>query len=107
MEFIPSIYQQKIFDFITKGYGSAVINAKAGSGKTTTIVEAMKLINNDKKVLYKDSAIHIATEAIGVERAEERFDSGMTTNQMIKSIMNDIHQFHGVNSNIAKEAMND
>lgn len=52
MEFIPSIYQQKIFDFITKGYGSAVINAKAGSGKTTTIVEAMKLINNDKKVLY-------------------------------------------------------
>lgn len=63
--------------------------------------------SNDKKVLYKDSAIHIATEAIGVERAEERFDSGMTTNQMIKSIMNDIHQFHGVNSNIAKEAMND
>lgn len=52
MDFIPSEYQQKIFDFITKGTGNAVINAKAGSGKTTTLVEAMKLIPNKEKVLF-------------------------------------------------------
>lgn len=52
MEFTPSIYQNKIFDFIQKGVGNAVINAKAGSGKTTTLVEAMKLIPSKEKVLF-------------------------------------------------------
>jgi DNA helicase-2/ATP-dependent DNA helicase PcrA len=52
MEFTPSIYQKKIFDFIQKGVGNAVINAKAGSGKTTTLVEAMKLIPSKEKVLF-------------------------------------------------------
>ena len=52
MDFTPSEYQKKIFDFITKGTGNAVINAKAGSGKTTTLVEAMKLISSKEKVLF-------------------------------------------------------
>ena len=52
MDFVPSEYQEKIFDFVTKGVGNAVINAKAGSGKTTTLVEAMKLIPNKEKVLF-------------------------------------------------------
>jgi DNA helicase-2/ATP-dependent DNA helicase PcrA len=52
MDFTPSEYQQKIFDFVTKGTGNAVINAKAGSGKTTTLVEAMKLIPEKEKVLF-------------------------------------------------------
>ena len=52
MDFTPSEYQQKIFDFVTKGIGNAVINAKAGSGKTTTLVEAMKLIPSKEKVLF-------------------------------------------------------
>ena len=52
MNFTPSEYQQKIFDFVTKGTGNAVINAKAGSGKTTTLVEAMKLIPSKEKVLF-------------------------------------------------------
>lgn len=40
----PSIFQQAIYDFITDGEGSAVVNAVAGSGKTTTIVQAARLI---------------------------------------------------------------
>lgn len=52
MDFKPSKYQQKIFDFVTKGIGNAVINAKAGSGKTTTLVEAMKLIPKKEKALF-------------------------------------------------------
>jgi DNA helicase-2/ATP-dependent DNA helicase PcrA len=38
----PSPYQQAIYDFVTSGQGSATINAVAGSGKTTTIIEAAK-----------------------------------------------------------------
>nr|DAD66485.1 MAG TPA: helicase [Myoviridae sp. ctPuP5] len=42
--FVPSKYQQDIFDFIQHGTGNSVINALAGSGKTSTIVNAVKLI---------------------------------------------------------------
>ena len=42
--FKPSKYQQAIFDFTIKGKGNAVINAVAGSGKTTTIINVLKLL---------------------------------------------------------------
>ncbi len=38
--FQPSIYQQAVFDWIEKGTGNAVIHAVAGSGKTTTLLQA-------------------------------------------------------------------
>lgn len=50
--FKPSPYQEKIFNFIQHGNGNAVISAKAGSGKTTTCVEAIKLISPNDKVLF-------------------------------------------------------
>lgn len=50
--FTPSPYQKKIFDFIQHGNGNAVISAKAGSGKTKTCVEAMKMINPKNKVMF-------------------------------------------------------
>lgn len=40
----PSKYQQRIFDFIQHESGSAIIEAVAGSGKTTTIVDAVRLL---------------------------------------------------------------
>lgn len=52
IDFIPSPYQEKIFDFITEGKGNAVVSAKAGSGKTFTIVNAMKLIPKTKKAIF-------------------------------------------------------
>lgn len=52
LDFTPSPYQEKIFDFITNGSGNAVISAKAGSGKTFTIVNAMKLIPKTKKAIF-------------------------------------------------------
>jgi superfamily I DNA/RNA helicase len=51
-EFIPSPYQQAIFDFIKHGHGNLVIEAAAGSGKSSTIVNAVKLIDEDKKILF-------------------------------------------------------
>ena len=50
--FTPSIYQQKIFDFITDGVGNASISARAGAAKTTTIISAMKLIPSKQKCLF-------------------------------------------------------
>ena len=40
-------YQNAIFDFIKDGTGHGIVEAVAGSGKTTTIVEAAKLIKGD------------------------------------------------------------
>lgn len=45
MQFQPSKYQQNVFDFIENGRGDLVIEAVAGSGKTTTLVQASKLVN--------------------------------------------------------------
>jgi superfamily I DNA/RNA helicase len=47
----PSVYQQAIFDFIANENGSAVIEAVAGSGKTTTVVQSLNLIPKEKSVL--------------------------------------------------------
>lgn len=46
-----SKYQAAIFNFITVGKGNAVVEAVAGSGKSTTIVEAVKRIPSNKSVL--------------------------------------------------------
>lgn len=48
----PSKYQQAVYDFITKGKGNAIVDAKAGSGKTTTIVQAASLIPATKKSVF-------------------------------------------------------
>jgi len=61
-EFIPSKYQQAIFDFISNGEGHAVVEAVAGSGKTTTIVKALDLTPVDAKVGFVAFNKHIATE---------------------------------------------
>lgn len=52
MSFSPSKYQQAIFDFVTGSTGNAVVNAVAGSGKTTTIVKALTLIPNNLSTCF-------------------------------------------------------
>lgn len=48
----PSKYQEAVYNFISTGTGNAVINAVAGSGKTTTIVNALKLLPTNKKSIF-------------------------------------------------------
>jgi len=43
-QFIPSSYQVKIFEFVEKGKGNGLVNAVAGSGKSTTLIQAAKLL---------------------------------------------------------------
>lgn len=61
-EFKPSKYQKKIFDFIKNGEHNAVVSAVAGSGKTTTLVNALGLIPLDKSVLFMAFNKNIADE---------------------------------------------
>jgi superfamily I DNA/RNA helicase len=52
-----SDYQQAIFDFVEHGTGNAIIEAVAGAGKTTTIVEAMKRTSGSAIFLAFNKAI--------------------------------------------------
>lgn len=49
---VPSKYQLDVFDFVENGTGSGIINAVAGSGKTTTIVGSLKFVPKDASVIY-------------------------------------------------------
>ena len=59
---IPSNYQTKIYEHIQNDQGNAVVEAVAGSGKTTTIVEALNLLPKYTKTLFVAFNKHIATE---------------------------------------------
>jgi len=47
-----SKYQLDVFNFIKNEKGNCVISAVAGSGKTTTIVESLKIIPKTKSILF-------------------------------------------------------
>lgn len=64
-EFIASPQQGHIFSWVTNGQGSAIIEAVAGAGKTTTLVQALRLmLDGGKKVFLgaynKDIAVEIS-----------------------------------------------
>lgn len=61
-KFVPSPYQQAIYDFITDGNGNAVVSAVAGSGKTTTLIKAINLIPKNKNVIFLAFNKSIASE---------------------------------------------
>lgn len=48
----PSEYQKKIFDFVLHGTGNAVVKARAGSGKTRTLITSMRLVPYKKRCLF-------------------------------------------------------
>lgn len=62
MATIFSPYQEQIFDHVSNSNNNLAINAVAGSGKTTTIVECAKRIGNDKEILFLAFNKTIATE---------------------------------------------
>ncbi len=71
--FTPSAYQQKFFDWVADGSGSATLKAVAGSGKSTSIVRALPYIPSSDQVLILAFNAPIAKEmkgkiaALGVE----------------------------------------
>ncbi len=47
-----SLYQHKIFQFVESESGNAIIEAVAGSGKSTTIIECLSRIPKDKQSIF-------------------------------------------------------
>lgn len=47
MSFTPSAQQAVFFDWIREGSGSCVLEAVAGAGKTTTLINALDMMNGD------------------------------------------------------------
>lgn len=50
--FIPSEYQRQIFEFVQKGRGDGIVSAVAGSGKTTTLIQASRLLNTQSAIFF-------------------------------------------------------
>lgn len=63
-DFKPSKYQENIYDFITNQNGNAVVSAVAGSGKTTTLINAIDIIPSDKNILFLAFNKSIASELV-------------------------------------------
>lgn len=58
----PSHYQLAVFDHIVKEQVHLVVEAVAGSGKTWTVVEVLKLFPRDAKIIYMAFNRHIVKE---------------------------------------------
>lgn len=65
----PSAQQQAIFDFLVRGLGHGVIKATAGSGKTTTLVEAAHRLPKGTRACF------VAFNAHTAEQLKERLPS--------------------------------
>ncbi len=83
--FTPSPYQEKIFDFIQHGVGNAVISACAGSGKTSSIINAMKFIPESKKCLFLAFNKSIAEEL--TEKLKEQKNVTVRTSHSLGLLM--------------------
>lgn len=72
--------QKEIFTFVKDGVGHGIIDAVAGAGKTTTIIEAARYVENKSRVLFCAFNKSIATEIS--ERFIKKGMSSVTTNTM-------------------------
>ena len=63
---IPSDYQKKLIDFIMSGQGNGLVQAVAGSGKTTTIMQALNELRKQYGALNKPTIVK--TKAYGNEK---------------------------------------
>lgn len=52
VKFEPSHYQKAIYDFVQHDVGNLVVEAAAGAGKTSTLLQVLNLLPKDKKVLF-------------------------------------------------------
>jgi DNA helicase-2/ATP-dependent DNA helicase PcrA len=57
----PSTYQQAIYDFVESGRGDGAVDAVAGSGKTTTLIEVSKRLHTSN-ALFLAFNKHIVNE---------------------------------------------
>jgi DNA helicase II / ATP-dependent DNA helicase PcrA len=73
MVFSPSPQQQEFFDWVQHGQGSCILRARAGTGKTTTLVQAVELMSGfvflgafNKKIADEIAARVVKREGVRV-----------------------------------------
>lgn len=75
-EYEPSKYQKAIYDFIKNGKGNLVVEAAAGSGKTTTLIKSLDFIDECKNILLvafnRDIVAELKKRVKGVDNVEVR-----------------------------------
>lgn len=89
--FVPSEYQNIIYNEIEKGVKNIVINAVAGAGKTTTIVNALSLLK-DKEVLFiafNKDIVAALKEKIGTRKNVKIFTYHSLGYHMLKRVFKD------------------
>ncbi len=89
-KWIPSVFQENIFEEVKNGSGNLMIEAVAGSGKTTTIVECLSFTTTDdvvgflafNKHIVKELSrrapnhVHVSTiHSLGLSLLREEFDN--------------------------------
>jgi len=79
-----SDYQQNIFSFIEQGHGNALIEAVAGSGKSTTIIEGMNRVPATQSTIFLAFNKTIADELKGRGVNARTFHS-LTYSPVLKS----------------------
>ena len=86
----PSKYQMDIFEHIKHGNGNLVIEASAGSGKTTTLVNLIKLIDDDKRVLFcafnKDIVNELTKKVKGIPNVDVKTIHGLGNSIILRNL---------------------
>lgn len=106
MSFKPSKYQEAIFEHIKSSNENAVIEAVAGSGKTTTLIESMKLLSKERKnIIFIAFNKHIADEmrkkvpngievktmhAFGLEQIKKAYRGAVLDTNKMRKVIKDI-----------------
>jgi DNA helicase II / ATP-dependent DNA helicase PcrA len=85
----PSKYQQAVFNAVITTPSNIAVSATAGSGKTTTIVEAAKLIP------YGKSAVFVAFGVSIVKELKERLPAQVTCSTMHSVGVSAIRKYYG------------
>lgn len=117
--FIPTVEQKKIFNFFSVENKHGIIDAVAGSGKTSTLIEGIKYIPLNKKILFCAFNKKIQTEISNKIQKYSRLVTVKTTyalglnilrmnDKMYRNaIVEDDKYYKILSSYIANEPLND
>jgi DNA helicase II / ATP-dependent DNA helicase PcrA len=99
--FEPSVYQKDIFDWVENKEGNAVVEAAAGAGKSTTLVQAAALLPKKKKALFCAFNKHIALELAEKLKAVGSKMACRTIHQLGRGGLNSALKRRGVSFNLS------
>jgi len=102
--FVPSTLQQAIFDWALESEGNAVVEAVAGSGKTTTIVKMLDIFPSTMRILF------VAFNRGIVKELKERLPShirAVTLNSLGFSVIRKMEVFEDVDPDKVSGILNE